>query len=237
MCRLENWLHRHVPEMIDLFVTPLCTVLITGFLTIGLIGPVFSAAETYVLAFASWIITVGHGIGAMIMGAVYPLTVVCGIHHMYNVIEAGLLASDGLNIWMPIASAANFAQGAACLAVGLKARNARTKSVAVPSALSAALGITEPAIFGVNLRFMKPFICGIIGGAAGALTGAIFHIGATSYGVTGIPGFLTTLDYSVQYALMLAISFAVAFVLTWLCWKESPEDSRTTAQKINGNNR
>ena len=237
MCRLENWLHRHVPEMIDLFVTPLCTVLITGFLTIGLIGPVFSTAETYVLEFASWIITVGHGIGAMIMGAVYPLTVVCGIHHMYNVIEAGLLASDGLNIWMPIASAANFAQGAACLAVGLKARNARTKSVAVPSALSAALGITEPAIFGVNLRFMKPFICGIIGGAAGTLTGAIFHIGATSYGVTGLPGFLTTLDYSVQYALMLAISFAVAFVLTWFCWKESPEDSRTTAQKINGNNR
>lgn len=237
MCKLENWLHRHVPEMIDLFVTPLCTVLLTGFLTIGLIGPVFSAAETYVLAFASWIITVGHGIGAMIMGAVYPLTVVCGIHHMYNVIEAGLLASDGLNIWMPIASAANFAQGAACLAVGLKARNARTKSVAVPSALSAALGITEPAIFGVNLRFMKPFVCGMIGGAAGALTGGIFHIGATSYGVTGIPGFLTTLDYSVQYALMLAISFAVAFVLTWLCWKESPEDSKETTQKINGNNR
>ena len=237
MCKLENWLHRHVPEMIDLFVTPLCTVLLTGFLTIGLIGPVFSAAETYVLAFASWIITVGHGIGAMIMGAVYPLTVVCGIHHMYNVIEAGLLASDGLNIWMPIASAANFAQGAACLAVGLKARNARTKSVAVPSALSAALGITEPAIFGVNLRFMKPFVCGMIGGAAGALTGVIFHIGATSYGVTGIPGFLTTLDYSVQYALMLAISFAVAFVLTWLCWKESPEDSKETTQKINGNNR
>ena len=84
----------------------------------------------------------------------------------------------------------------------------------VPSALSAALGITEPAIFGVNLRFMKPFVCGMIGGAAGALTEVIFHIGATSYGVTGIPGFLTTLDYSVQYALMLAISFAVAFVLT-----------------------
>ena len=113
MCKLENWLHKHVPEMIDLFVTPLCTVLITGFLTIGLIGPVFSTAETYVLEFASWIITVGHGIGAMIMGAIYPLTVVCGIHHMYNVIEAGMLASDGLNIWMPIASAANFAQGAA----------------------------------------------------------------------------------------------------------------------------
>ena len=231
MCKLENWLHKHVPEMIDLFVTPLCTVLITGFLTIGLIGPVFSTAETYVLEFASWIITVGHGIGAMIMGAIYPLTVVCGIHHMYNVIEAGMLASDGLNIWMPIASAANFAQGAACLAVGLKARNYKTKSISIPSALSAALGITEPAIFGVNLRFMKPLVCGMAGGAVGALLGSIFHIGATSYGVTGIPGFLTTLDYSAQYAIMLAVSFAVAFTLTWFTWKEDPEDAKVTAAK------
>lgn len=231
MCKLENWLHKHVPEMIDLFVTPLCTVLITGFLTIGLIGPVFSTAETYVLEFAFWIITVGHGIGAMIMGAIYPLTVVCGIHHMYNVIEAGMLASDGLNIWMPIASAANFAQGAACLAVGLKARNYKTKSISIPSALSAALGITEPAIFGVNLRFMKPLVCGMAGGAVGALLGSIFHIGATSYGVTGIPGFLTTLDYSAQYAIMLAVSFAVAFALTWFTWKEDPEDAKVTAAK------
>ena len=231
MCKLENWLHKHVPEMIDLFVTPLCTVLITGFLTIGLIGPVFSTAETYVLEFASWIITVGHGIGAMIMGAIYPLTVVCGIHHMYNVIEAGMLASDGLNIWMPIASAANFAQGAACLAVGLKARNYKTKSISIPSALSAALGITEPAIFGVNLRFMKPLVCGMAGGAVGALLGSIFHIGATSYGVTGIPGFLTTLDYSAQYAIMLAVSFAVSFALTWVTWKEDPEDAKVTVAK------
>lgn len=231
MCKLENWLHKHVPEMIDLFVTPLCTVLITGFLIIGLIGPVFSTAETYVLEFASWIITVGHGIGAMIMGAIYPLTVVCGIHHMYNVIEAGMLASDGVNIWMPIASAANFAQGAACLAVGLKARNYKTKSLSIPSALSAALGITEPAIFGVNLRFMKPLVCGMAGGAVGALLGSIFHIGATSYGVTGIPGFLTTLDYSAQYAIMLAVSFAVAFALTWFTWKEDPEDAKVTAAK------
>lgn len=225
MCKLEKWLHRHVPEMIDLFVTPLCTVLITAFLTLGIIGPVFSMAETYVLNFAAWIITVGHGIGAMIMGALYPLTVVCGIHHMYNVIEAGMLSSaDGLNIWMPIASAANFAQGAVCLAVGLKAKNVKTKSVAIPSSLSAALGITEPAIFGVNLRFMKPLVCGMAGGAAGALLGSVFHIGATSYGVTGIPGFLITLDYTVQYAIVMAVSFAVAFTLTWFVWKEETEE-------------
>lgn len=226
MSKIEKWLHKHVPEMIDLFVTPLCTVIVTAFITLGIIGPVFSMAENYVLDFAGWIITVGHGIGAMVMGALYPLTVVCGIHHMYNVIEAGMLsAAGGLNIWMPIASAANFAQGAACLAVGLKARNLKTKSVAVPSSISAALGITEPAIFGVNLRFAKPLVCGMAGGAAGALLGSVFHIGATSYGVTGIPGFLITLDYTVQYAIVLAVSFGVSFVLTWFTWKEEAEDA------------
>lgn len=227
MCRLEKWLHKHVPEMIDLFVSPLCTVMITAFLTLGIIGPIFSTAENYILGFAQWIITVGFGLGSMIMGAIYPLTVVCGIHHMYNVIEAGMLsAADGLNTWMPIASAANFAQGAACLAVGLKAKNKKTKAVAIPSALSSALGITEPAIFGVNLRFVKPLICGMAGGAVGALLGAIFHIRATSYGVTGIPGFLITLDSTLQYAVMLAVSFVIAFGLTWVFWKEEqPETS------------
>ncbi len=226
MSRIEAWLHKHVPEMIDLFVTPLCTVLATSFITLGLVGPLFSMAENYVLDFAGWIVTVGYGIGAMIMGALYPLTVVCGIHHMYNVIEAGMLSAEGgLNIWMPIASAANFAQGAACLAVGLKAKNIRTKSVAVPSAISSALGITEPAIFGVNLRFGKPLVCGIAGGAAGAFLGSLFHIGATSYGVTGLPGFLITLDYTVQYAAVLAVSFAVSFVLTWMLWKEEPQEA------------
>lgn len=237
MCHLERWLHKHVPEMIDLFVTPLCTVMITAFLTLGLIGPVFSTAENYILSFAQWIITVGHGIGAMIMGALYPFTVVCGIHHMYNVIEAGMLsAADGLNTWMPIASAANFAQGAACLAVGLKSKNHKTKSVAIPSSLSAALGITEPAIFGVNLRFMKPLLCGVAGGACGAVLGAIFHIGATSYGVTGLPGFLITLDYTAQYAIVLAVAFVVSFALTWTLWKEEEgtnEARGTGSQKGN----
>lgn len=160
MCFLEKRLHKVVPETIDLFVTPLVTVLSTVFLTFTVIGPIFSTAETYVLNFAQWLITVGHGVGALIMGAVYPLTVVCGLHHMYNIIEAGLLSEGSLNIWMPIASAANFAQCGACLAVALKSRNAKNKTVAIPSSMSAALGITEPAIFGVNLRFMKPLICG-----------------------------------------------------------------------------
>ena len=97
MCMIEKWLHKHVPEMIDLFVTPLCTVLVTAFITFTIIGPVFSTVETYVLAGAKWLITVGFGIGSFIMGAIYPVTVVMGLHHMYNVIEAGMIAESGLN--------------------------------------------------------------------------------------------------------------------------------------------
>lgn len=166
------------------------------------------------------------------MGGLYPVTVVAGIHHMYNVIEAGMLSeAGGLNTWMPIASAANFAQCAACLAVGLKAENAKTKAVAIPSSLSAALGITEPAIFGVNLRFTKPLLCGIAGGAVGAMLGSIMHIGATAYGVTGIPGYLTTLDYPLQYTIVLAVSFIIAFSLTWIFWKEEDNARKEAVNK------
>ncbi|MBR0130898.1 MAG: PTS transporter subunit EIIC, partial [Firmicutes bacterium] len=116
MSTLEKWLHKKVPEMIDLFVTPLTTVLLTAFVTFTIIGPIFSVFEGWVLTGAQWLITLGHGLGAAVMGAIYPLTVVMGLHHMYNVIEAGMLSGAlGLNIWMPIASAANFAQFGACL--------------------------------------------------------------------------------------------------------------------------
>ena len=230
MCKLEKWLHRHVPEVIDLFVTPLTTVLVTMFLTFTIIGPIFSSAENYILAFARWLITVGFGVGAFAMGAIYPLTVVCGLHHMYNIIEAGLLAEGSLNIWMPIASAANFAQCGACLAVAVKTRNAKTRAIAVPSALSAALGITEPAIFGVNLRFVKPFVCAMIGAAVGAMFGSITGIGANAYGVTGIPGFLIVDSASIPaYALLLLISGGIAFGLTWFVWKE--ETAAAPAEK------
>ncbi len=244
MCTIEKWLHKHVPEMIDLFVTPLVTVLVTSFLTFTIIGPVFSTAESYVLRFASWLITVGYGIGSLLMGAVYPWTVVMGLHHMYNAIEAGLLSSKefgNLNIWMPIASAANFAQFGSCLAVGLKTKNAKTKAVAIPSSLSAALGITEPAIFGINFRFMKPFIFGMIGGAIGAMFGSWMGLGATSYGVTGLPGYLI-INKTLPYTILLAISGGIAFVLTYFFWheevktvekveKKAPEEVVITTEK------
>ncbi len=217
MSKLETWLHKHVPEMIDLFVTPLTTVLVTALVTFTIIGPIFSGLETIVLAGAEKLVS--NPIGSCIMGALYPCTVVMGLHHMYNVIEAGMLASKGLNTWMPIASAANFAQFGACLAVGIKCKNQKTKAVAIPSSMSAALGITEPAIFGVNMRFMKPFVGGMIGGAVGALIAAFMGIGASAYGVTGIPGYLT-INNALLYTIVLAISGGIAFAITTVIWQE-----------------
>ena len=217
MCKIEKWLHKHVPEMIDLFVVPITTVFTTALLTFVVIGPIFATLENYVLKGAQWLVQFPPG--AMIMGAIYPATVVMGLHHMYNVIEAGMLSSTGLNTWMPIASAANFAQFGACLAVGIKCKQGKLKTVAIPSSMSAALGITEPAIFGVNFRFMKPFVCGMIGGACGAIFGAITKIGATAYGVTGIPGYLTINNYGL-YTILLLISGGIAFGLTMFIWKE-----------------
>ena len=227
MSTVEKWLHKKVPEMIDLFVTPLCTVLVTAFVTFTIIGPVFSVFENWVLAGAKWLITVGYGFGAAIMGAIYPWTVVMGLHHMYNVIEAGMLAVEGgVNTWMPIASAANFAQFGACLAVAIKVKNQKTKSVALPSSLSASLGITEPAIFGINFRYMKPFICGMIGGAVGALFASWVGFGATTYGVTGIPG-IPAVNNVPMYLIELLIASGVAFVLTWVIWKEEAPKKAT----------
>ncbi len=227
MSTVEKWLHKKVPEMIDLFVTPLCTVVVTAFITFTIIGPVFSVLENWVLAGAKWLAS--SLIGSLVMGAIYPWTVVMGLHHMYNVIEAGMIAQTGLNTWMPIASAANFAQFGACLAVALKVRNQRTKSVALPSSLSAALGITEPAIFGINFRFMKPFLCGVAGGAIGALFGAMFGLGAPVYGVTGIPA-IPAVNNVPLYLLELVIAAGIAFVLVWFIWKEdAPAKKKTEA--------
>ena len=172
------------------------------------------------------------GIGSLIMGGLYSLTVVAGVHHMYTVIDVGQLGLYGVTYWLPLASAANIAQGAATLAVALKTKNQRTKSMAIPSAMSCFMGITEPAIFGVNLRFFKPFICGAIGGAAGALYASIVSLGATGTGVTGIFGLLLCLHAPVNYIIMFLIAAGVAFALTWMFGYKDPEEtSKTVAPK------
>lgn len=216
MCMLEKKLHKIVPAMLDLFVTPLVSVFVTGYLTLAVIGPVFVTVENGVLGGIQWLISVPFGIGSFIMGALYAPTVVMGIHHMYTIIDLGQLSMYGMTFWLPLASAANIAQGAACLSVGIKSRKAKNKSLCLPSALSAFMGITEPAIFGVNIRFFRPFLAGCIGGACGAMYASIAHLGASGTGVTGIFGILLCLNMPLSYIIMFVISAGVAFGVSWI---------------------
>ena len=216
MSFIEKRLHKVVPPMFDLFVTPLVSVFVTGYLTLAAIGPVFTTVENFVINGVQWLIAIPFGIGSFVMGGLYATTVVSGIHHMYTIIDLGQLGAYGLTFWLPLASAANVAQGAAALAVALKTRDKKLKSMALPASLSAFLGITEPAIFGVNLRFLRPFIAGSIGGACGALYASVVGLGATGTGVTGIFGILLHLHRPVQYLITIAIAAGVAFVLSWI---------------------
>ena len=222
---IEKKLHKIVPEVLDLFVTPLFSVFVTGYLTLAIIGPVFVWAENAVLDGIQWLLTLPLGIGSLIMGALYAPTVVTGIHQMYTAIDIGQIAQYGVTYWLPLASAANVAQGAAALAVALKSKDKKVKSLALPSSLSAFMGITEPAIFGVNLRFFKPFIAGCIGGGCGALYASIVHLGAKGTGVTGIFGILLCLEQPVQYLIEMIIAVGVAFVISFLLYRDAKPET------------
>ena len=222
MCFLEKRLHKIVPASIDLFVTPLVSVGVTGYLALTAIGPVFSQLETWVLDGVQWLIAVPFGIGAFLMGGLYSSTVVAGVHHMYTIIDLGQLSEYGVTHWLPLASAANMAQGAACLAVGLKSRgNQKMRSLAFPAALSCMMGITEPAIFGVNLKRGFPFISAMIGSAIAATVSVGSNVMANSIGVGGIPGILSIQpQYMGRFAVCMLITIVVPFMLTVVIGKK-----------------
>ena len=224
---IEKKLHKIVPEVLDLFVTPLVSVFVTGYLTLSIVGPIFVWAENAILGAIQWMLTLPLGIGSLIMGGLYAPTVVTGIHQMYTAIDIGQLAKYGVTYWLPLASAANVAQGAAALAVGIKSKDKKIKSLALPSSLSAFMGITEPAIFGVNLRFFKPFIAGCIGGGCGALYASLVHLGAKGTGVTGIFGILLCLNQPLQYLIEMVIAVGVAFVISFLIYKDAEPKAAT----------
>ena len=224
---IEKKLHKIVPEVLDLFVTPLVSVFVTGYLTLSIVGPIFVWAENAILGAIQWMLTLPLGIGSLIMGGLYAPTVVTGIHQMYTAIDIGQLAKYGVTYWLPLASAANVAQGAAALAVGIKSKDKKIKSLALPSSLSAFMGITEPAIFGVNLRFFKPFIAGCIGGGCGALYASLVHLGAKGTGVTGIFGILLCLNQPLQYLIEMVIAVGVAFVISFLIYRDAEPKAAT----------
>lgn len=212
----EKWLRKHIPDAIDLIVTPFLTMLVGVCLALFVCGPILHYVELFMLELVESLLQLPFGLGGLIYGSLGQLNGIFGIHHILNFLEISMLSQDGWNYLNPIGTCGNVAQAGAVLAVALKVKSKKTKQVAYPSCLSALLGITEPAVFGVNLRFMKPYVMALIGGGVGGFLASIFQLKATGMGITGIPGTLLYLNDQLPLYLMInVISFAVAFVLTY----------------------
>ncbi|MDU7195059.1 MAG: sucrose-specific PTS transporter subunit IIBC [Streptococcus sp.] len=216
--KFEKAVRKVVPDVLDLLVTPFVTLLVMSILGLFVIGPVFHVVESYILIGTKAILNLPFGLGGFLIGGVHQLIVVSGVHHIFNLLEVQLLAADHANPFNAIITAAMTAQGAATVAVGVKTKNPKLKTLAFPAALSAFLGITEPAIFGVNLRFRKPFFLSLIAGAVGGGLASILGLAGTGNGITVIPGTMLYIGNGqlLQYLLMVAVSFALGFALTYM---------------------
>lgn len=223
--KFEKAVRKVVPEVLDLLVTPFITLFVMSILGLFVIGPVFHVVENYILAGTQAILNLPMGLGGLLIGGVHQVIVVSGVHHIFNFLEAQLVANTGANPFNAIITAAMTAQGAATVAVGVKTKNPKLKALAFPAALSAFLGITEPAIFGVNLRFRKPFLLSLIAGAIGGAFASILGLAGTGMGVTIIPGMTLYAGNGqfFQYILMVAVSFALGFALTYFFGYEDEE--------------
>ncbi len=215
--KIEQWLHDHVVNALDLIVTPFVTVLTSLCLGLFIVGPIFHSVEMALVSVVTWLFGLPFGIGGFIWGALCQVIVITGIHHALNLVEIEMLAATKWNPVNPVGSCGIVAQAGAAIAVAVKSKSVKMKSLAYPSSVSALLGITEPAIFGVNLRLVNPFIFGCIGGGVGGWLAAILNLRGTGMSITGIPGMLLYLNGQFPlYVLVNAIAFAVAFVLTYL---------------------
>lgn len=216
--KFEKAVRKVVPDVLDLLVTPFVTLLVMSILGLFIIGPVFHVVENYILLGTKALLNLPFGLGGFLIGGVHQLIVVSGVHHIFNLLEVQLLAADHANPFNAIITAAMTAQGAATVAVGVKTKNPKLKTLAFPAALSAFLGITEPAIFGVNLRYRKPFFLSLIAGAVGGGLASILGLAGTGNGITIIPGTMLYIGNGqlLQYLLMVAVSFALGFALTYM---------------------
>ena len=231
--KFEKAVRKVVPDVIDLLVTPFVTLLVMSILGLFVIGPVFHVVENYILLGTKAILNLPFGLGGFLIGGVHQVIVVSGVHHIFNLLEVQLLAADHANPFNAIITAAMTAQGAATVAVGVKTKNPKLKTLAFPAALSAFLGITEPAIFGVNLRYRKPFFLSLIAGAIGGGLASILGLAGTGNGITIIPGTMLYLGNGQLplYLLMVAVSFALGFALTYMFGYEDETDGESTVKK------
>lgn len=217
--KIQKSLKKVVPDVLDLIVTPFITLLISMILGLLIVGPIMHNAEQIIFGAIKAFMSLPFGIGGLIIGGIHQLIVVTGVHHALNALEVELLASTGKDAFNAMITCGIVAQGAAALAVAFKTKDKKKRSLYISSAIPAFLGITEPAIFGVNLRFIKPFVFGCAGGAAGGMLAAMLNLAGTGMGITALPGMLLYVGSLPSYILINVVAMAVAFCLTYFFFK------------------
>lgn len=222
---LEKFFHKRLPSSVDFTFTPLLSVMITGFVTFTVIGPVMLMLSNAITDGIVWLYNTTGFIGMGIFGGTYSLIVMTGLHQSFPAIETQLLSAwrEGIgygDFIFVVSSMANVAQGAATFAIWFLTKNSKTKGLASSAGVSALLGITEPALFGVNLKYRFPFFCALIGSGVAAAVAGLLKVVAVSLGSAGFLGFLSIKATSIPfYILCELISFAIAFALTYIYGK------------------
>ena len=218
MCLIEKSLHKVLKGTADFLLTPLITLLITGFLAFVVVGPVTRELSNYLTYGINWAYTTLGVFGGLIFGFFYSAIVVTGLHQSFPAIEIPLLPSNGGagDFIFPIASMANVAQGAAALAVFFKTRDAKLKGLAGAGGVSAVFGITEPAIFGVNLRLRWPFYCAMVAAGIGSAGVALLNVRGQALGAAGFVGFVSIIPQSIPaYLALEVLVFFLSFGFTF----------------------
>ena len=224
IANIEKRLHKVTPSWLDNLTTPLISILVTSFLTFIVVGPVLREAGNLLAAGITWVYNSLGFIGGALFGLVYAPITLTGMHHSFIAIETQLIADSvhtGGSFIFATASMNNVAQGAAVLAVLMMTKNEKIKSICSASGISALLGITEPAMFGVTLKLKYPFYAAIIGSAVGSAYLAGTKTLAQAMGAAGLPGFISMKpDHYLYFAIGLVLSMGVSFILTVVFWKK-----------------
>lgn len=238
LANLEKRLHKVTPSWLDNLTTPLFSILVTSFLTFIFVGPLLREAGNLLAAGITWLYNTLGPVGGALFGLAYAPITLTGMHHSFIAIETQLIADSvhtGGSFIFSTASMNNVAQGAAVLAVLMLTKNERMKSICSASGISALLGITEPAMFGVTLKLKYPFYAAIAGSAVGSAYLAWTKTLAQALGAAGLPGFISMKpDHYLNFAIGLILSMGVSFLLTVFFWKRYGLGQTESAAGTNG---
>ncbi|WEB60662.1 glucose PTS transporter subunit IIA [Lactobacillus crispatus] len=232
----EQWLKKVLPSYLQMIFTPLITILVVSTITLVITGPIIQGAANGIAVFINWLVSASGWVGGLIIGAFYQLLVIFGLHWGVVPLVAQQIASTGQSSLNAIICATMVSQGAAVLAVAIKSKKADMKELGIAAAISAFCGVTEPAIYGINLRYKKVFASGCIGSAFGGLVTGLMH--GTMYGFTGgligfssffNPAHPTPLNSFYTFLIASAVSIIVSFIAVWV-WGYN--DNMTMGKKV-----